>query len=186
MILGVFIIGIVSAILFLQEREKLRKILQRSIFYQKMESLGKELLEGLKGYLKAPGENHRSDLRAVCGGIMDAENFIFSGTGAGSRNIGCITGTGNRDISYTGGDTAPFSGRDFYGGRVVSFICDHSRRQTDPGAQAGGKSCRTFSSLILLSVYLGLIIYGGFGFILGPLSALLLYGIFREWDLLLA
>ena len=39
--------------------------------------------------------------------------------------------------------------------------------------------------LILLSVYLGLIIYGGFGFILGPLSALLLYGIFREWDLLL-
>ena len=38
--------------------------------------------------------------------------------------------------------------------------------------------------LILLSVYLGVIIYGGFGFILGPLSVLLLYGIFREWDLL--
>ena len=40
--------------------------------------------------------------------------------------------------------------------------------------------------LILLSVYLGLIIYGGFGFILGPFSALLLYGIFKKWDLLLA
>src|SRR5699024_2736726 len=51
---------------------------------------GKRITGGTERISESPGENHRSDLRAVCGGIMDAENSIFSGTGAGSRNIGCI------------------------------------------------------------------------------------------------
>ena len=34
--------------------------------------------------------------------------------------------------------------------------------------------------LVLFSVYLGVILYGGFGFVLGPFSALLLYGIYTS------
>ena len=35
--------------------------------------------------------------------------------------------------------------------------------------------------LVLLSVYLGIFLYGGFGFLLGPLSALLIYGISKNF-----
>lgn len=185
-ILGVFIIGIVSAILFLQEREKTTKNFTKVQLLPENGKPGKRITGGTERISESPGENHRSDLRAVCGGIMDAENSIFSGTGASSRNIGCITGTGNRDISYTGGDTAPFSGETFIGaGLFLLYVITAGVRQIlEP--RLVGNHVGLSPLLILLSVYLGLIIYGGFGFILGPLSALLLYGIFREWDLLLA
>ena len=47
-----------------------------------------------------------------------------------------------------------------------------------------GKKVGVSPLLVLLSVYLGLFLYGGAGFLLGPLSALVIYGILREWDLL--
>ena len=34
--------------------------------------------------------------------------------------------------------------------------------------------------LVLVSVYLGVILYGGFGFLLGPISAFLIYVILKE------
>ena len=36
--------------------------------------------------------------------------------------------------------------------------------------------------LVLLSVYLGIVLYGSFGFVLGPFSALLFYGIYTCID----
>ena len=38
--------------------------------------------------------------------------------------------------------------------------------------------------LVLVSVYLGVILYGGFGFLLGPVSAFLIYIILKECDVL--
>ena len=86
---------------------------------------------------------------------------------------------------YRRGYCSFFRERLFWG-RVVSFICDHSRLRQILEPRLVGNHVGLSPLLILLSIYLGLMIYGGFGFILGPLSALLLYGIFREWDLLLA
>ena len=37
--------------------------------------------------------------------------------------------------------------------------------------------------LVLLSVYLGIVLYGSFGFVLGPFSALLFYGIYTCIDM---
>ena len=34
--------------------------------------------------------------------------------------------------------------------------------------------------LVLVSVYLGVVLYGGFGFVLGPVSAFLIYVILKE------
>lgn len=49
--------------------------------------------------------------------------------------------------------------------------------------QIDWKSYRSFTALVLVSVYLGVILYGGFGF-LGPVSAFLIYIILKECDVL--
>lgn len=184
-ILGVFIIGIVSAILFLQEREKLRKILQKSSFYQKAESLGKELLEGLKGYLKAQVKITGLICVLCVAGlwILKVPYFLGLGLVVGILDALPVLGTGS--FLIPAGILLLFQGETFLGtGLFFLYVVTAGIRQIlEP--RLVGDHVGLSPLLVLLSVYLGLIVYGGFGFILGPLSALLLYGIFREWDLLL-
>ena len=185
-ILGVFIIGIVSAILFLQEREKLRKILQRSSFYQKMESLRKELLEGLKGYLKAQVKITGLICVLCVAGLWMLKIPYFLGLGLAVGILDALPVLGTGTFLIPAGILLLFQGETFMGaGLFLLYVITAGVRQIlEP--RLVGNHVGLSPLLILLSVYLGLIIYGGFGFILGPLSALLLYGIFREWDLLLA
>ena len=46
-----------------------------------------------------------------------------------------------------------------------------------------GKKIGASPLVVLLSFYLGVFAYGWKGVLFGPLSALLIYGIFREWQL---
>ena len=185
-ILGVFVIGIVSAILFLQEREKLRKILQRSSFYQKMKSLRKELLEGLKGYLKAQVKITGLICVLCVAGLWMLKIPYFLGLGLAVGILDALPVLGTGTFLIPAGILLLFQGETFMGaGLFLLYVITAGVRQIlEP--RLVGNHVGLSPLLILLSVYLGLIIYGGFGFILGPLSALLLYGIFREWDLLLA
>ena len=180
-ILGVFIIGIVSAILFLQEREKLRKILQRSSFYQKI-----ELLEGLKGYLKAQVKITGLICVLCVAGLWMLKIPYFLGLGLVVGILDALPVLGTGTFLIPAGILLLFQGETFIGaGLFLLYVITAGVRQIlEP--RLVGNHVGLSPLLILLSVYLGLIIYGGFGFILGPLSALLLYGIFREWDLLLA
>ena len=47
-----------------------------------------------------------------------------------------------------------------------------------------GESLGIYPIFVLLTIYLGVYLYGGLGFLLGPVSALLIWGIIKEWDLL--
>ena len=145
-ILGGFIIGIVSSILFLQEREKMQRILKRSGFYQKAESLGKELLAGVKGYLKAQVKITGLICVLCVAGfwILKIPYFLGLGLAVGILDGLPVLGTG--DVPYTGWDTAPFPGRDFSGSRGFPFVCGHCRAPADPGTQAGRRSCRNLPS----------------------------------------
>lgn len=183
-ILGGLIIGIVSAILFLQEREKIQKFLETKNFYQKSKRLGRELLEGGKGYLKAQFKITGLICLICIGGfwILKIPYFFGMGLAVGVLDALPVLGTGT--FLIPAGIFLLFQGKTVEGiGLFLIYIITAGIRQIlEPrliGCQVGISPL-----LILLSVYLGVIIYGGFGFILGPLSVLLLYGIFREWDLL--
>ena len=183
-VLSAFIVGIVSAILFLQEREKIRSVLEKKRFFQKAGKLGRELLEGTKGYLKAQFKiTSLISLICIAGFWMLKVPYFFGwGLATGIMDALPILGTGT--FLIPGGIFLLFQGKTAVGiGFFLLYILTAGIRQIlEPrliGSQVGLSPL-----LVLLSVYLGVILYGGFGFVLGPLSALLLYGIFREWDLL--
>ena len=183
-ILGGFIIGIVSSILFLQEREKMQRILKRSGFYQKAESLGKELLAGVKGYLKAQVKITGLICVLCVAGfwILKIPYFLGLGLAVGILDGLPVLGTGT--FLIPAGILLLFQGETFLAvGVFLLYVVTAGLRQIlEP--RLVGDHVGISPLLILLSIYLGLMIYGGSGFILGPLTALLLYGIFREWDLL--
>lgn len=183
-VLGGFIIGIVSAILFLQEREKIQKFLGPKNFYQKSKRLGRELLEGGKGYLKAQFKITGLICLVCIGGLWILKFPYFFGMGLAVGILDALPVLGTGTFLIPAGIFLLFQGKTAKGiGLFLIYIITAGIRQIlEPrliGSQVGISPL-----LILLSVYLGVILYGGFGFILGPLSALLLYGIFREWNLL--
>lgn len=184
-ILGVFIIGIVSSILFLQERKKIREILKKSSFYQKIEKIGRELLKGVKGYLKAQVKI----TGLICGlcvagfWVLKIRYFLGLGLLVGVLDALPVLGTGF--FLIPAGLLLLFQGEIFTGvGLFLLYLVTAGVRQIlEP--RLVGNSVGLSPLLILFSVYLGLIVYGGFGFFLGPLSALILYEIFKEWKLFL-
>lgn len=185
-ILGVVIIGIVSSILFLQEREKIRKFLSRSDFYRKAGTLGKELSEGVKGYLKAQAKITGMICVLCIAGLCVLKIPCFLGLGIAVGVLDALPILGTGTFLIPAGILLLFQGETFTGaGLFLLYVITAGVRQIlEP--RLVGNHIGISPLLILLSVYLGLIIYGGFGFILGPFSALLLYGIFKKWDLLLA
>ncbi len=185
-ILGIFIIGIVSAILFLQEREKIRKILKKFSFYQKAKNLGRELLVGMKGYLKAQVKITGLICILCVAGLWMLKIPYFLGLGLAVGVLDALPVLGTGTFLIPAGILLLFQGETFMGaGLFLLYVVTAGVRQIlEP--RLVGNHVGLSPLLTLLSVYLGVVIYGGFGFILGPLSALLLYGIFKEWDLLLA
>lgn len=184
-IFGTVILGIVSSILFLQERETIRKFLSRFRFYQKAGSLGKELLEGVKGYLKAQAKITGLICILCAAGlwVLRLPHFLWLGLAVGVLDALPVLGTGT--FLIPAGIVLVFRGDTFTGtGLFLLYAVTAGIRQfLEP--RLVGDHIGISPLLFLLSVYLGLLLYGGFGFLLGPLSALLLYGIFKNWDLLL-
>ena len=155
-ILGGFIIGIVSSILFLQEREKMQRILKRSGFYQKAESLGKELLAGVKGYLKAQVKITGLICVLCVAGFWILKIPYFLGLGTGSGNLGRTAGIGNRGRSlYRLGLLLLFQGETFLAvGVFLLYVVTAGLRQIlEP--RLVGDHVGISPLLILLSIYLG-------------------------------
>ena len=185
-ILGAFIIGIVSAILFLQERDKIRGYLEKISFFQKAKNLGRELAEGGKGYLKAQVKI-TSLICVICiAGFWVLKIPCFFGLGLAVGLLDALPVLGTGTFLIPAGIILLFQGKTAAGvGLFFLYILTAGLRQIlEP--RLVGNHMGLSPLVILLSVYLGVILYGGFGFILGPLSALLLYGIFKEWDLMQA
>ena len=183
-VLSAFIIGIVSAILFLQEREKIRSVLEKKSFFQKAGKLGRELLDGAKGYLKAQFKITSLICLICIAGFWMLKIPYFFGWGLATGIMDALPILGTGTFLIPSGIFLLFQGKTAVGiGFFLLYILTAGIRQIlEPrfiGNQVGLSPL-----LVLLSVYLGVILYGGFGFVLGPLSALLLYGIFKEWDLL--
>lgn len=181
---GMIIITVVSSVLFLQEREKIRILVEKHNFYKRIKDLSREMLRGAKAYLKAQIKI-MAIISVLCITglwILKIKNFLGMGLLIGILDMFPVLGTGTLLIPggiifLLRGNTG--TGAGFF---VLYLITSGVRQFLEP--RFIGNHVGASPLLVLLSVYLGVVVYGGFGFILGPLSGLLLYGIFKEWNLL--
>ncbi|HIX29660.1 MAG TPA: AI-2E family transporter [Candidatus Blautia stercoravium] len=180
-IVGMLMVGIVSSILFLQEREKIRSFLAKQPFFGEIKRLMQELFQGAGQYLKA----QLKIMAVIClfciGGlwILKVRHFLGYGLALGILDAFPVLGTGL--FLVPAGIFQILIGDSFQGvGFLILYAATAVARQILEPRLIGNHM--GFSPLlVLLSVYLGIFLYGGAGFLLGPLSALLIYGISKNF-----
>lgn len=176
------IITVVSGILFLQERESIRQWGQDRILFRKIGRITKELGKNGKAYLKA----QMKIIGLVClicvAGlwILKVPGAIGYGILIGVFDALPILGTGTFLIpagilQLIQGETV--SGVGFF---VIYLITAGIRQFLEP--RLVGKGVGISPLMVLFAVYLGVFLYGGWGFLLGPLTALILYEIYKELE----
>lgn len=178
---GAAFIGVVSGILFLQEREKVLAWLEKKSSFQKGRKLLKGLGKDIKEYLKAQVKI-LAVICAVCAAglwLLDIRGAVGYGILIGLLDALPILGTGTFLVPM--GIFWLLQGETLRGaGLFLLYLVTACIRQfLEP--RLVGKQLGISPLLVLLSVYLGFFLYGGWGFLLGPLSALLLYGIVKEY-----
>lgn len=179
---GLLILVIVSSILFLQEREKIRGLVENREIYKKTKNLYREISRGAKAYLKAQIKIMTIVCVICVAGLwlLRVKCFLGVGLGIGVLDMLPVLGTGTFLIPW--GIVKLLMGKTAQGtGLLVLYVFTAGLRQLlEP--RLVGNHVGVSPLLVLVSVYLGIVLYGGFGFVLGPLSGLILYGIFKEWN----
>lgn len=180
-IVGMLMVAVVSSILFLQEREKIRGFLENQAFFRDMKRLMGELFQGVGQYLQAQLKIMAVICLLCIGGlwILKVRHFFGYGLVLGILDAFPVLGTGLFLVpagvfQLLLGDRFQGAGLlVLYGGTAVV------RQVLEP--RLIGNHMGFSPLLVLLSVYLGVFLYGGFGFLLGPLSAFLIYGISKNF-----
>lgn len=173
-------VTLISSVLFLQERENIREFAESRRFLRRAKELGGEFLKGGKEYLKAQMKMFGiiTVLCTVGLWILRIKHFLFLGIVIGVLDMFPILGTGTflipAGIFY-------LIWHDLYRGIgfLVLYVFTAGTRQfLEP--RLVGEHVGIPPLLVLFSVYTGVIVYGGSGFILGPLSGMLLYIILKK------
>ena len=146
---GILVICIVFAILFLQERERVYASLEKWKIFGNLIHIIREMAAGIKAYLKAQFKI----IFVVC--------------------LLCVGGLWALKVRHYVGFGVAI-------GMFVAFLVTAAVRQfLEP--RLIGNHVGVSPLLVLVSVYLGVVLYGGFGFVLGPVSAFLIYVILMEF-----
>lgn len=177
---GMVMLSVVSAILFLQERGKIKAFLEKRTFYKKLMEFVGNFQRAIKEYWKAQIKIMVVIcLVCVAGlGILKVKHFFALGLTVGVLDAFPVLGTGL--FFVPAGIFFLLQGKVGLGvGFFLLYLFTAVIRQfMEP--RLIGSHVGVSPLLVLLSVYLGVILYGSFGFVLGPLSALLFYGIYTS------
>lgn len=175
---GLLMISVLTAILFLQERDKIIHFLEKQEFYLRVKEFGRKIQRGIKGYLKAQVKIMLIICLICIGGfwILGIPGFLGWGLTVGFLDALPILGTGI--FLIPAGILFLVQGKSVAGiGFFLLYLIIAAIRQfMEP--RLVGSHIGVSPLLVFVSVYLGVVAYGVSGFILGPLSALILYGIF--------
>ena len=181
--IGMVMLSIVSAILFLQERGKIKAFLEQRIFYKKLMEVVKNFRRTVREYWKAQVKIMVVIcLVCIVGlGFLRVKHFFVLGLTVGVLDAFPVLGTGLFFVPV--GLFFLLQGKVMLGvGFFLLYLLTAIIRQfMEP--RLIGNHVGVSPLLVLLSVYLGIVLYGSFGFVLGPFSALLFYGIYTCIDM---
>lgn len=178
--IGVLAICIVFAILFLQERESVYAFLGKWKIFKNISHIIQEMAVGIKEYLKAQFKIILVVcLLCICGlWVLKVRHYVGFGIAIGIFDAFPVLGTGT--FLIPGALIVLIQGKIKMSiGLFVLYLLTAAVRQfLEP--RLIGNHIGVSPLLVLVSVYLGVILYGGFGFLLGPISAFLIYVILKE------
>lgn len=181
---GILAICIVFAILFLQERERVYASLEKWKIFGNLIHIIREMAAGIKAYLKAQFKIIFVVCLLCVGGlwVLKVRHYVGFGIAIGIFDAFPVLGTGTFLIPAA--LLMLIQGKAKLGiGLFVLYLLTAAVRQfLEP--RLIGNHIGVSPLLVLVSVYLGVILYGGFGFLLGPVSAFLIYIILKECDVL--
>lgn len=177
---GILVICIVFAILFLQERERVYASLEKWKIFGNLIHIIREMAAGIKAYLKAQFKIiFVVCLLCVCGlWALKVRHYVGFGVAIGMFDAFPVLGTGT--FLIPGALLMFLQGKIKMSiGLLVLYLLTAAVRQfLEP--RLIGNHVGVSPLLVLVSVYLGVVLYGGFGFVLGPVSAFLIYVILKE------
>lgn len=177
---GILAICIVFAILFLQERERVYASLEKWKIFGNLIHIIREMAAGIKAYLKAQFKIIFVVCLLCVGGlwVLKVRHYVGFGVAIGIFDAFPVLGTGTFLIP---GALLMFLQEKIKMsiGLLVLYLLTAAVRQfLEP--RLIGNHVGVSPLLVLVSVYLGVVLYGGFGFVLGPVSAFLIYAILKE------
>lgn len=179
---GIFVIAIIFSILFLQERDRVYGFFSRWKIFGNITHILKEMTVGIKAYLKAQFKIVITVCLLCVGGlwILKVRHYVSMGMAIGIFDAFPVLGTGTFLIPAA--VIMFIQGKEKMGfGLFIIYLFTTAVRQfLEP--RLVGNHIGISPLLVFLSVYLGIILYGGFGFLLGPVSIFLIHIILKECD----
>lgn len=184
-IIGVFVIGVISFFLLLKDFENFKEKMEKNIYGKKVIAISKNILSGVTAYLKAQGiimmiiasicsialfflGSSYAIIIGIVIGLLDAMPFIGTGIILVPWAVFVmIQGNFSQGLSYLG----------------LYLVCSFTREFLE--ARLIGNKLGVPSFMILVSIYVGVQIYGAGGFFLGPLSYMIISSIIKEENLYL-
>lgn len=177
---GILAICIVFAILFLQERERVYASLEKWKIFGNLIHIIREMAAGIKAYLKAQFKIIFVVCLLCVGGlwVLKVRHYVGFGVAIGMFDAFPVLGTGT--FLIPGALLMFLQGKIKMSiGLLVLYLLTAAVRQfLEP--RLIGNHMGVSPLLVLVAVYLGVVLYGGFGFVLGPVSAFLIYVILKE------
>ena len=178
---GILAICIVFAILFLQERERVYASLEKWKIFGNLIHIIREMVAGIKAYLKAQFKIIFVVCLLCVGGlwVLKVRHYVGFGVAIGIFDAFPVLGTGT--FLIPGALLMFLQGKIKMSiGLLVLYLLTAAVRQfLEP--RLIGNHMGVSPLLVLVAVYLGVVLYGGFGFVLGPVSAFLIYVILKEY-----
>ena len=177
------VIAVISGVLFVKDLAEIRKQLRTFRFYPKWRRVLLRLKETGVTYMKAQAII-MTVIAAICVGalwIMKNPYYLVLGIGLGIMDALPVIGTGlvtypAAIIFFLKGDLVMAAGF-----LVIELLTSVVRELMEP--RLIGKKVGTYPVVIMAAVYVGLFVFGIWGFVLGPVALLLIYAIGKEWDI---
>lgn len=177
----VCLVACLSAVLSLQEMEELRERRDQSLFRREFHLISSRLVQTGKAWFKSQGCILLLTAGLCTAGMFLLKNpyYIMAGIGIGILDALPILGTGTVLIPWALVSAAGGRWKDAFLLAGLYLLCYCLRQLLEArimGGQVGLSSLET-----LAAVYVGLELFGFFGFILGPLGLLLIEDLVEEW-----
>ena len=177
------VIAVISGVLFVKDLAQIRKQLRTFRFYPKWRRVLVRLKETGATYIKAQ-VIIMVVIAAICVGFlwfMKNSYYLVLGIGLGVMDALPVIGTGlvtypAAIIFFLKGDLVMAAGF-----LIIELLTSVVRELMEP--RLIGKKVGTYPVVIMAAVYVGLFVFGIWGFVLGPVALLLIYSIGKEWDI---